>query len=161
MRSYISACLLYLPKAEELPLQWHLPPPPLPAGERWASANGFARPSPERIHTASNGSGRPLSSPSPLLTTVFHGPASRFTPVDLTDVAPMPQQGCVAPRLWAPGQGGLVGGSRRFSRGKQIQKALWEENQVQIYICDLKLRTRGNSKHCKRNICRVRMLQDS
>lgn len=44
----------------------HLPPPPLPAGERWASANGFARPSPERIHAASSGSGRPLSSPSPL-----------------------------------------------------------------------------------------------
>lgn len=93
-----------------------------------------------------------------LLGTVFHVPAFGFITSHLADLTPMPRKVCVASCLQAPGQAKLMGGSRRFSRGKPLQTAFWEESQAQIYICGPKLRIKGNSKCCKSGIYRVSIL---
>lgn len=93
-----------------------------------------------------------------LLGTVFHVPAFGFITSRLADLTPMPRKVCVASCLQASGQGKLMGGSRRFSRGKPLQRAFWEESQAQIYIRGPKLRIKGNSKCCKSGIYRVSIL---
>lgn len=63
---------------------------------------------------------------------------------------------CIMPA--GPGPGQIHGGSRRFSRGKPLWAAFWEESQAQMYIYGPKLRIKGNSKCCKSGICRVSIL---
>lgn len=131
--------------------------------------SGSARPGPEKPWVALSGSSRHFLLPPPLLyllTAVFHGPALGLAPVDLADLAQCPGKArlpcCITPA--GPGSGRVSRGSRRFSGGKPLQRAFWEESQAQIYICVPKLRIKQNSKLCKSNTCRVstlHLLQDS